>query len=88
MLAGVGGFLLLLRLGPLPLTNGWFAMFSGLLACPILPRLLEKAFRVRVRWTALLAASVAIIVAGRIALAVHPPPPPPPTNNRLWDFLE
>jgi hypothetical protein len=90
LLAGVGGCLLLLRLGPWPLTNGWFAMFSGLLACPVLPRVLEKAFRVRVRWAALIAASAAIMVAGRITVALYPPPPPPPTTNKLWSwkFLE
>jgi hypothetical protein len=38
LVAGLGGFLLLLYLGPWPLTTGWFAMFSGLTACPLLPR--------------------------------------------------
>jgi hypothetical protein len=90
LLGGVGGFLLLLRLGPLPLTNGWFAMFSGVLACPLLPRFVESAFRLRVRWTTLLAASAAIMLAGRIAVALYPPPPPRPTTNKVWNwkFLE
>jgi hypothetical protein len=86
LLAGVGGGLLLLRLGPWPLTNGWFAMFSGLLACPLLPRVLQKAFRVRLRWGALIAASAAIMVAGRITVVLYPPPPPWPTTNKLWSW--
>src|ERR1051326_770926 len=32
LLAGGGGLGLMLTRGPLPLTNGWFAMFSGLAA--------------------------------------------------------
>jgi hypothetical protein len=86
LLAGVGGFLLLLRLGPWPLTNGWFAMFSGFFACAILPRMLDKAFRVRVRWPALIAVSAAIMIAGRIAVALYPPPPPRPTTNKVWSW--
>src|SRR5437762_12800145 len=46
LLAGGGGLLLLLRLGLWPLTNGWFAMFSGIAACPLLPALLRRALRV------------------------------------------
>jgi len=88
LLAGVGGFVLLLRLGPWPLTNGWFAMFSGLLACPLLPRVLERTFRVHVRWAALLAASVAMMAAGRIAVALYPPPPAPPAKSKIWQYLE
>jgi hypothetical protein len=86
VLAGFGGFLLLLRLGPWPLTNGWFAMFSGLLACPMLPRLLQKAFHLRVRWAPLVVASAAIMIAGRIAVALYPPPPPRPTTNKVWSW--
>jgi len=33
-IAGGGGLLMLIREGPWPLTNGWFALASGLCACP------------------------------------------------------
>ncbi len=68
MLAGGGGLILLIEKGPWPLTNGWFALFSGIAACPLLVPLARRAAHVtltgRVRfWIAL-----AFLVAGRIAL--------------------
>jgi TctA family transporter len=39
--AGIGGLALLIHQGPLPITNGWFAMFSGIAACPLLALLLK-----------------------------------------------
>ena len=87
LLAGVGGFLLLLRLGPWPLTNGWFAMLSGFAACPLLPGLLRRALRVEVRWPALLAIAAAIMIAGRITVAVQGPRPPlPPATEGIWSW--
>jgi hypothetical protein len=38
LVAGVGGLMLLIKEGPLPVTNGWFAMFSGIAACPLTAR--------------------------------------------------
>ena len=35
MLAGGGGAILLIERGPWPLTNGWFALSSGVAACPL-----------------------------------------------------
>jgi hypothetical protein len=35
VVAGGGGLLLLLEKGPWPLTNGWFALLSGIAACPL-----------------------------------------------------
>ena len=87
LLAGVGGFLLLLRLGPWPLTNGWFAMFSGIAACPLLPALLRRALRIEVRWRVLVAIAAAIMLAGRITVAVQPPRPPiPPATSGIWSW--
>src|SRR4051812_50200800 len=40
--AGIGGLALLIHQGPLPITNGWFAMFSGIAACPLLGWLLKR----------------------------------------------
>jgi hypothetical protein len=87
LLAGVGGFVLLLRLGPWPLTNGWFAMFSGIAACPLLPALLRRALGVEVRWQVLLAIAATIMIAGRITVAVQGPRPPiPPATSGVWSW--
>jgi hypothetical protein len=88
LVGGVGGLLLLLFLGPWPLTNGWFAMFSGLAACPLLPQLLRKTLGVDVRWRSLLGAAGLIMVAGRIAVAVEGPLPPDPTPTGIWKILD
>src|SRR3954453_20072200 len=42
LIAGVGGLVLLIHQGPWPITNGWFAMFSGISACPLTGWLLKK----------------------------------------------
>jgi hypothetical protein len=82
VLAGGGGFVLLLVRGPLPLTNGWFALFSGLAACLLLPGLIRRLSGRAVRWRVCLAVAAAIIVAGRITLLVEGPRPPPPPEPR------
>lgn len=75
LLAGVGGFVLLIHEGPWPITNGWFAMFSGLAACPLSGWLLQKYARIRVPLAAQLALALLIMIAGRIAvvLLLHRP---------------
>ena len=45
VVAGGGGLLLLFEKGPWPLTNGWFALLSGMAACPLASWLLEKSRR-------------------------------------------
>jgi hypothetical protein len=66
--AGGGGFLLLLEKGPLPLTNGWFALLSGISACPLTAYLLKRSSGVAVSgWVRLFAAAF-FFVAGRMAL--------------------
>jgi hypothetical protein len=42
LVAGGGGLLLLLKKGPWPPTNGWFALLSGLAACPLHPGSFES----------------------------------------------
>src|SRR2546430_16243889 len=42
IIAGGGGLGLIITLGPWPPTNGWFALFSGLSACPLTAWLLKK----------------------------------------------
>jgi hypothetical protein len=68
IVAGGGGLWLLLTKGPWPLTNGWFALFSGLSACPAIPWLLGKYAGVTVSGYIQLAGAAFFFVAGRIAL--------------------
>ena len=70
LLAGVGGLVLLIHEGPLPITNGWFAMFSGIAACPLTATLLRKYGRVNVPGYVQFLVALLIMVAGRIAVAV------------------
>ena len=71
IVAGGGGLLLLWTRGPWPLTNGWFALFSGLSACPATGWLLKKYAGVQVSGYVRLAAAAFFFVAGRIALAIQ-----------------
>ena len=68
--AGVGGFVLLLHQGPLPITNGWFAMFSGIAACPLTATLLKRYARVVVPAWVAFAVALLIFIAGRVAVVV------------------
>src|SRR5277367_3479280 len=68
-LAGGGGLWLLFTKGPWPLTNGWFALLSGLSACPAIPWFLRKYSGVTVSGYVRLAAAAFFFVVGRIALA-------------------
>jgi hypothetical protein len=70
IVAGVGGLMLLVYEGPLPITNGWFAMFSGIAACPLTASLLQKYAHITVRGPVQFAVALVIFVAGRIAVAV------------------
>lgn len=70
LIAGVGGFLLLVHQGPLPITNGWFAMFSGIAACPLTARLLNRYARVVVPSYIQFAVALLIFIAGRVAVVV------------------
>jgi hypothetical protein len=70
LFAGVGGLLLLIHEGPLPITNGWFAMFSGIAACPLIAVLLKKYASVVIPGYIQFSAASIIFIAGRIAVAV------------------
>jgi hypothetical protein len=70
LVAGGGGLWLLLTRGPLPLTNGWFALFSGVAACPLTAMLSQKCLGCRLSGRARFAAALLFFVAGRIALLV------------------
>ncbi len=75
LLAGVGGLILLIHEGPLPVTNGWFAMFSGMAACPLTATLLKKSADVSVAGWAQFVVAFLIFLAGRVAvvLVLHRP---------------
>src|SRR5262245_57833703 len=68
--AGIGGLALLVHQGPLPITNGWFAMFSGIAACPILPWLLKRYSGVGVSAHVQFLAALLILIAWRISVVV------------------
>lgn len=70
ILAGGGGLLLLWTKGPLPLTNGWFALCSGLAACPLTAWLLKKYAGIAISGWVRVAVAVLFFIAGRIALRV------------------
>jgi len=70
LVAGVGGLALLIHQGPLPVTNGWFAMFSGAAACPLTGLLLKKYANVTISIRTQLAIALLIFIAGRIAVVV------------------
>ncbi|HEY8949555.1 MAG TPA: hypothetical protein VIM56_11775 [Rhizomicrobium sp.] len=75
VVAGGGGFGLILIEGPLPLTHGWYALFSGLAWCPATAWLLKRYGNVELSyWTRFVIAAL-IILAGRFALIV-----------KIWPF--
>jgi TctA family transporter len=73
IIAGGGGLGLLITRGPLPLTNGWFALFSGISACPLTAWLLKKYAGITLSGWARFAIAFLIIVAGRLVLKRHIP---------------
>jgi hypothetical protein len=83
IVAGVGGLVLLVHEGPLPITNGWFAMFSGIAACPLTASLLKRFAGITVSLRTQLAIALLIFIAGRIAvvLLLHRPFVPQCTSD-------
>jgi hypothetical protein len=69
-LAGVGGLMLLINRGPWPITNGWFAMFSGIAVCPLTASLLRRYLGVPVSRLAQFVVALLIFIAGRIAVVI------------------
>jgi hypothetical protein len=75
VLAGLGGFGLILEEGPLPLTHGWYAMFSGIALCPATAWLSKRTTATELSYLTRFLIALAIILAGRLALIV-----------RVWPF--
>src|SRR5712692_6125482 len=71
IIAGGGGLGLLIKLGPLPLTNGWFALFSGISACPLTAWALKRYAGITLSGWTRFAIAFLIIVAGRLALKIE-----------------
>ena len=70
IVAGGGGLWILWTKGPWPLTNGWFALLSGVSACPATGWLLKKYAGVAVSGYVRIFAAALFFVAGKIALAI------------------
>ena len=71
LLAAGGGVWLLLTRGPWPLTNGWFALFSGLALCPLLASFMKVNFARALSWPVRVGVAVLIFLAGHVALLVE-----------------
>jgi len=74
ILAGGGGFSLILVEGPLPLTHGWYAMFSGIALCPATAWLLKRYANIETSFLARFVVAALFIAAGRLALVIGPWP--------------
>jgi hypothetical protein len=67
ILAGGGGIMLLVEKGPWPLTNGWFALASGVAAFPLTAWFANRAFGLVLSGRVRFAAAALIWAAGQIA---------------------
>jgi hypothetical protein len=68
LICGGGGLMLLVERGPWPLTNGWFALASGVSACPLTETLIGRLTGFALSgWTRAGLAFV-FFVAGHVAL--------------------
>ncbi len=68
--AGGGGLWLMWTKGPWPLTNGWFALCSGLAACPVTAWMFRKYAGIRMSGPVRIAAAAFFFIAGKIALRI------------------
>jgi hypothetical protein len=72
IIAGGGGLWLLVTRGPWPPTNGWFALASGIAACPLGGWSLKKYARLDISIWLQLAVALVLFVAGHLALTIWP----------------
>ena len=70
-ISGGGGLWLLFTAGPWPLTNGWYALCSGLSACPLTGTLLRRA-GIRATGIGQFIAALIFFIAGHIHRALQP----------------
>ena len=71
LLTIIGGVGLIITLGPWPPTNGWFALFSGLAACPTTAWSLRRYFGINFPPWARFILAFAIILLGRLTLTIE-----------------
>jgi hypothetical protein len=71
LLTIIGGVGLIITLGPWPPTNGWFALFSGLSACPFTAWFLKKYRNLVYPGWARFLVALLFIVAGRLTLIME-----------------
>jgi hypothetical protein len=72
IIAGGGGLWLLVTRGPWPPTNGWFALASGIAACPLVGWSLKKYARIDTSIWLQLAVALVLFLAGHLALTIWP----------------
>lgn len=68
LLLSIGGLALLIHEGPWPVTNGWFALFSGVAACPFSAWLLKRYANIKIPLSVQIAVALFISIAGRTAV--------------------
>ena len=71
-IAGGGGLWVLVTRGPWSPTNGWFALLSGLAACPLVGWSLKKYARTSLSGWLQFAVAGLFFVGGRVALIIWP----------------
>lgn len=71
IVAGIGGVGLIITRGPLPLTNGWFALFSAIAACPLTAWLCAKYTDRKLSGWTRFAVAFLIIIIGRLVLKIE-----------------
>ena len=71
-IAGGGGLWLLIAEGAWPPTNGWFALLSGIAACPLLAWSLRKYAATKISGLLQFAIALFFFVAGHAALIIWP----------------
>jgi hypothetical protein len=75
---------LIITEGPWPPTHGWFALFSGLAACPLIAWASKKHLQVALSGPVRLGAAALLILAGRLALRFLWPRPGQPVIQPDW----
>jgi len=71
IVAVIGGLGLIITQGPLPLTNGWFALFSGISACPLTAWLVKRNAGTTLSGWIRFVIAFLIIMLGRMVLKIE-----------------